>query len=571
MHDREDSVEIPADDENGNESSDCSNEVSIVDDSSTASFLFDSDAEEVFELEELVVEAGTDGESLRPGIIHLMGNEHYEIEAFLPRGYVQARRESDSLRVVLLSRTLAEDDFWRQAPRHPRLPIILYAGEDGLVLEEIDGESVSVPISLQEAVTLLHGVVQLMRFLAIKDWATTYIDLAGFRRTEKHEVRLQYLPSLVPMGNPAQVLFGDGATPIHGSETNSASEATSVFLWGALLHKLVSGNEIPAEGLDFLFLSHLGQPGLPQMLNASMCCKEEERDLKTLTAIYEIFQKSPAPKFRIGAATTIGLNPTRMCNEDSYGVIQQAWEYHDCHRHFIRACVADGMGGEESGELASQAAAHMFCNYPTPPRLEDAEIQVEWTRELGWMANRAVFETVGERGGGCTLTGIVLVDERLTLAHVGDSRAYLYSLPHGLKALSRDHSLVRALIDGGTLTEDEAAASSDTNQVLRALGTGNPESIHEEYIDILSSLTDSRGSQIRESHIFLSTGDLVLLMSDGIWGSWEYRESTISRELTRIIEEACFEPQDIADELLKAALDSGADDNATIVVVARVR
>ena len=163
-----------------------------------------------------------------------------------------------------------------------------------------------------------------------------------------------------------------------------------------------------------------------------------------------------------------------------------------------------------------------------------------------------------------------MVDDRLTLAHVGDSRAYLYSRERGLRLLSRDHSQIKALLDSGTITEDEAAAREDANQILRALGDGRQDALAEEYVDTLGGLKDPAGESVHGETLKLQVGDLVVLMSDGIWGSWEYRESTITAELCGLIAEGEREPQAVADCLVQAALGAGADDNATVVALKRV-
>ena len=519
-------------------------------------------------LEEQHFDTTTEDKGLREGIIHVMGNDQYHIEASLPRGYYKALRARGEHPVILTVQPL--DSLWVEDDhplQHPRLPSILYAGEDGVALDEVKGDPVPRGLPLHEAVSLLNGVALLLRFLSVKGLAVTDIDLSGLVRTADG-VRLQYLPTLARMGQPAQVTFGDG-TPLEGSATESATEATSMFLWGAMLCALVTGENLPAEGLDRQTLSQMKTPGLPQLLNAAMRDRSACPDLRALREICQAFQRPPSPKYQIGAASTIGLNPSRLCNEDSYGLAHHAWEYHDQDWQCLRACVADGMGGEAAGEIASQAAVNAFCQRPAPDRLERTDVHVQWTRELGWEANRAVQKAVGDAGGGCTLTGIVVVNDRLALAHVGDSRAYLHSARKGLELLSRDHSLVRALLDSGNMSADEAATSSLINQVTRALGQPMPE----DYVDSLAHLVDAKGQSIREAHLALETGDRILLMSDGIWGVWEYRDSVITAELTKIIDAADAagsDPQALADALIQCALDAGADDNATVVVVARI-
>lgn len=526
------------------------------------------------DLEEVILPPLSEDGSLEPGVLHMMGDVHYLVTECLPRGYYRGHNElEDKTKSVLFHLSpLSHRDRWRDAgPGHRMLPEIQYEGEDGHVLEDIEGQPVGTGLSLQQALQTLNSVRQLMRFLSVRcRAAVTDICIEGLVLTTDAGLRLRYLPALVPMDEPAYVSCSDGMTPIEGSETEKASEQTSVFLWGAMLHALVTGEPLSAEGLDANALARLRVPGLPQLLAATLEQQHPCPDLRSLRDICRDFMVSPAPRYMVGAATTVGLNPDRLCNEDSYGVVHSQCEYHDSRPQLVRACVADGMGGEEAGEVASKAAVDAFCHEPAPASLSEAEEQIRWTRSLGWTANRAVLEALAGSSGGCTLTGVVVVDDCLTLAHVGDSRAYLHSRERGLQLLSRDHSQIKALLDSGLITEDEAAESEDTNQILRALGDGRQDVLAEEYVDTLGGLKDPAGGSVHEETLGLQVGDLVLLMSDGIWGSWEYRESVISAALSEVITEADREPQAVADSLVQIALDAGADDNATVVVLKRV-
>lgn len=526
------------------------------------------------DLEEMILEPLSEDGSLEPGVLHMMGEVHYVVTECLPRGYYRGHNEleNETKSVLFHLSPLSHRDRWREAGSgHRMLPEIRYEGTDGHVLEDIEGQPVGTGLSLQQALQALDGVRQLMRFLSVRcRVAVTDICIEGLVYTTDAGLRLRYLPALVPMDEPAHVSCSDGATPIDGSETEKASEQTSVFLWGAMLHALVTGEPLSAEGLDTNALGRLREPGLPQLLAATLEQQHPCSDLRTLRDICRDFMVSPAPRYMVGAATTVGLNPDRLCNEDSYGVVYSQCEYHDSRPQLVRACVADGMGGEEAGEVASKAAVDAFCHATAPTSFLQAQEQIRWTRSLGWTANRAVLDALAGSSGGCTLTGVVVVDDCLTLAHVGDSRAYLHSRERGLTLLSRDHSQIKALLDSGLITEDEAAASEDTNQILRALGDGRQDVLAEEYVDTLGGLKDAAGGSVHGEMLELQVGDLVLLMSDGIWGSWEYRESVISAALCQVITEADREPQTVADSLVRAALDAGADDNATVVVLKRV-
>ncbi|MGN6188593.1 MAG: Stp1/IreP family PP2C-type Ser/Thr phosphatase, partial [Conexibacter sp.] len=175
----------------------------------------------------------------------------------------------------------------------------------------------------------------------------------------------------------------------------------------------------------------------------------------------------------------------RRANEDSF---------------FVRAplfVVADGMGGAQAGEVASRLAAETFA-----AGLPDDGSSEERLEERVRAANRRIHEiSQGDRalnGMGTTLTAAYLDGDELTLAHVGDSRAYL--LRDGeLTRLTRDHTLVEELVRRGELTEAEAAEHPQRSIITRALGP-------EPDIDI-----DLHTHRVH-------AGDVLLLCSDGLTG-----------------------------------------------------
>jgi protein phosphatase len=143
---------------------------------------------------------------------------------------------------------------------------------------------------------------------------------------------------------------------------------------------------------------------------------------------------------------------------------------------------------------------------------------------------------------GTTAT-VALVDERagvLTLAHVGDSRAYRYRAG-GLEQLTTDHSLVAELVRSGRLTEAEAAVHPHRSVITRALGTEADVEVDTHAVDV-------------------APGDLLLLCSDGL--SAMVRDE----EIARVIEASGLDPHGAAEALVRAANEHGGDDNVTVVV-----
>jgi protein phosphatase len=202
--------------------------------------------------------------------------------------------------------------------------------------------------------------------------------------------------------------------------------------------------------------------------------------------------------------------------------------------------IADGMGGAQAGELASRLAAAAIEE--AAPAVSDEEDVVGVVRA----ANARIFERSlrdpAVAGMGTTAT-VALVDEHtgtLTLAHVGDSRAYRYRDAR-LEQLTTDHSLVAELVRSGRLTEAEAAVHPHRSVITRALGTEADVEVDTRTLDV-------------------APGDLVLLCSDGL--SAMVRDD----EIARVLEATAGDPHEAAETLIRAANAAGGEDNVTVVL-----
>ncbi len=193
-------------------------------------------------------------------------------------------------------------------------------------------------------------------------------------------------------------------------------------------------------------------------------------------------------KFLSAGKTDVGLR--RSNNEDSYLVTPEAGLY----------AVADGMGGADSGEVASdifvKTAGEIFAH---PSELSEDEVNAR-VRDVFSRANERMIEYIAKHslplGMGCTAELLTFAGDRYLIGHVGDSRTYL--LRNGeLRQMTKDHSLVQQQVDNGYISAADARNHSMKNVVLRALGT-TPE----------LSLDLIRGR--------LLSNDLFLLCSDGL-------------------------------------------------------
>ncbi len=219
--------------------------------------------------------------------------------------------------------------------------------------------------------------------------------------------------------------------------------------------------------------------------------------------------------------------------------------------------VADGMGGVQAGEVASQLVsstvrAALVAQLETQRPTSDEDWQ-QVLRRVTTEANQRVYEAAsanpGYQGMGTTLTLVVVAAQRAHLAHAGDSRAYLFNTngvtEDGLTwmQLTSDHSLVARLVDIGHLTATEARTHPHRNVIYRALGT-HP------------SLEVDTSSQPLEA------GDWLLLCTDGL-------TTHIEDEALALMVLASQNLRRLCQELIAQANQAGGHDNIS-VVVARV-
>lgn len=232
-------------------------------------------------------------------------------------------------------------------------------------------------------------------------------------------------------------------------------------------------------------------------------------------------RRKAAPAF--GSRTDIGC--VREHNEDSLAVAPPLY------------VVCDGMGGHAAGEVASEIAVSTIAG--RAPRRLDAEALGRAVEEANLAIIRAAREGVGREGMGTTCTAAMLENERLVIAQVGDSRAYL--LHNGrLQQLTRDHSLMADLLEAGRITPAEAKTHPQRSVITRALGS-DPRTEPDLY------------------ELNVEAGDRLLLCSDGLSGMLE------DFEIEEIMRKVA-DPQRCAAVLVNEAIAAGGYDNVTVVV-----
>jgi protein phosphatase len=201
--------------------------------------------------------------------------------------------------------------------------------------------------------------------------------------------------------------------------------------------------------------------------------------------------------------------------------------------------VADGMGGAQAGEVASRIAVESF-----QPGLDDATQPEHALAAMARAANSRIHElshsNVEQAGMGTTLTAVYVGEHEISIAHVGDSRAYC--LRDGeLLRLTDDHSLVDELMRQGRLTPEEAVEHPQRSVITRALGP-------EVSVDVDTRTFTARGE------------DVYLLCSDGL-------TTMLSEAEIRSLLLANPRLRDAGEALIAAANDAGGRDNITVVLL----
>jgi serine/threonine protein phosphatase PrpC len=252
------------------------------------------------------------------------------------------------------------------------------------------------------------------------------------------------------------------------------------------------------------------------------------------------------PQIIVGVAQSVGIQ--RDTNEDSIFTLTTNLISNDKTISLGLYIVADGMGGHENGELASSLAVRKLASYiidtfylPTLSSISDQlDISIQEVMQTGVMdAHRSIREKA--LGSGTTLTAVLILGDQMTIAHVGDSRAYFVDPDGYLQLLTHDHSLVKRLEEIGQITPSEASIHPNRNLLYRALGQGEP------FEPDITSLQVSRGCEL-------------LICSDGLWGV--VPENDIS-----VILRSSSEPQLVCQSLIHAANTAGGPDNISVIIV----
>ncbi len=265
-------------------------------------------------------------------------------------------------------------------------------------------------------------------------------------------------------------------------------------------------------------------------------------------------------QFRIAAKTDVGC--VRSNNEDNFqasadlSVAPMRWvnnETCSLGSNGALLVVADGMGGMNAGEVASEIAietvrAHFAPENISPTMLADRYAIERFMNQAIVDADRRIKDVSKDRpetrGMGTTIVVAWLVAGKLYVSWCGDSRAYVYNPVAGLHQISKDHSYVQSLVDKGAISKEDAFDYPDSNIITRCLSDATakakPESLLRPY-----EVCDN---------------DIVLLCTDGLNGMIR------DNEIENILRNNAHDMDVCTDELIAAAREAAGADNITVAV-----
>jgi serine/threonine protein phosphatase PrpC len=259
-------------------------------------------------------------------------------------------------------------------------------------------------------------------------------------------------------------------------------------------------------------------------------------------------QQNHQLKLTVGTGLNLGITRQHKPNEDSLFAIQGTQTYEERLQPFGVFMIADGMGGHARGEEASDLALRVLSNSIVPPLLGNAALCQDALQELlmnsTQRANAVLYQHNLHEGAnmGTTVTATLVTGATAYVVNVGDSRAYLYHEPGGLRQITRDHSVVARLVEAGAIAPADIYTHPKRNQLVRYLG-------------------EKATVEVDAFTFPLETGDNLLLCSDGLW------EMVYDTTIERIMSDHTSDPSLVVQLLIRAALDGGGKDNISVVAV----
>ncbi len=364
---------------------------------------------------------------------------------------------------------------------------------------------------------------------------------------------------LTPFGHPPKHTIDTGFSAPEVATGVEIDKTADIYALGCLLFWMLTGRSY--EAFKEQDIENV-PPVFQRILNGCLAVDRDDRFQTIEDLIFNLdhIEKELAPVIstRVVVLTTIGNNLGREANEDSLCYVEET-SFLDSGQEFRGLyAVIDGMGGLIQGRQASQIASLSFKR-----QFKESEAFPD-PRVFIVNANREILEKLSDGGAAASL---VLVHNRLLkLAHLGDTRAYLFREGKIYK-LTLDHSLPYLLYFNGMIEKEDLRGHRDRNQLTNYLGMPN---LRGETIFSLSRLRDEdkEALGIQEDGLALKDGDILLLCSDGLWDWWE--DHLTPEEETHYLTSVIFGEDSLenkARRLLENALQNDGSDNVSLLLV----
>ncbi|MGX7031512.1 Stp1/IreP family PP2C-type Ser/Thr phosphatase [Vagococcus zengguangii] len=238
---------------------------------------------------------------------------------------------------------------------------------------------------------------------------------------------------------------------------------------------------------------------------------------------------------KVAFQTNVGKK--RSSNQDSVGLYLN-------QKNIALAIVADGMGGHQAGDVASQLTVNQLGSVWEQTDIDEEEIVISWLNAEIQVLNHRIYEEgvqYPERAGmGTTIVAAVVIDKRVILANVGDSRSYLVR-DGEIVQVTEDHSLVNELVKTGEISKEEAQLHPRKNVLTRSLGLPM-----EVEIDVIK--------------LDLVLNDYIILCSDGL------SNMVPDERMLRIVASEIALKEKVT-KLIEIANEAGGKDNITVLLM----
>ena len=379
------------------------------------------------------------------------------------------------------------------------------------------------------------------------------VKIAGFERSRlKTEANIDIM---VNHGFTAPEGFGIGQVSVN--ETSDLYSIASIIY--RLLTRYKPGVDQQGPYMTFPFFKDIGvktsYPALEKLLLKALSGTQEkrhqsalelEKDLTTVLETPPVNYIEKGAYIRIRGSMKTNVGKVREINQDSMLSMQLTMNECSQYTQPLLFIVADGMGGVADGEVASSMAIRHVsanvskllldrnCSFPLDSNILASAVEYANTEIYNYSQQEQ-----SRKGMGSTITSALLIGNRLLIAHVGDTRAYIMN-SKDIRQITEDHSLIGRLLKMGQLTPEEAKNSPQKNLIYRALGT-NPQVEVDSYEEKMEP------------------GDIVLICCDGLWDYFS------NEELHKLVSRSKDFDKTTA-KLIDLANERGGKDNITVII-----